>query len=346
MVCVKIFEQRSSQNAVVFLNELKSQSEDGRFHNFCRCNQEDFERLLILIQVKIGKKNTNCREAISPRQKLAVTLRYLATGDSYASLIFFFRISKSAISKIIPEVCQALISSLRDYVQVPQTHQEWLSVAQEFHDKWGFPHCIGAIDGKHCVIQAPVNSGSDYFNYKNNFSIVLLAIVDANYNFIYADVGSQGRISDGGVFRKTEFYSKLQNNKLNLPPDDVLPGSQETAPYVFLADDAFPLQKHIMKPYSGSHEKNSPKRIYNYRVSRARRVVENTFGIMSSVFRILRKPILLKPQHATTVILSCVYLHNFLRKYSISYASNTPVNADEGNNSGAQIMNRCRPLFL
>lgn len=162
-----------------------------------------------------------------------------------------------------------------------------------------------------------------------------MAIVDANYNFIYADVGSQGRISDGGVFRKTEFYSKLQNNKLNLPPDDVLPGSQETAPYVFLADDAFPLQKHIMKPYSGSHEKNSPKRIYNYRVSRARRVVENTFGIMSSVFRILRKPILLKPQHATTVILSCVYLHNFLRKYSISYASNTPINADEGNNSGS-----------
>lgn len=95
----KFLKKRSSQNAVVFLNELKSQSEDGRFHNFCRCNQEDFERLLILIQVKIGKKNTNCREAISPRQKLAVTLRYLATGDSYASLMFFFRISKSAISK-------------------------------------------------------------------------------------------------------------------------------------------------------------------------------------------------------------------------------------------------------
>ncbi|KAJ8884460.1 hypothetical protein PR048_016317 [Dryococelus australis] len=111
--------------------------------------------------------------------------------------------------------------------------------------------------------------------------IVMMAIADANYNFIYVDVGSQGRISDGGVFRRTELYSKLQNGDLDLRPDVVLPGIDENVPYVFLAGDAFPLQRNTMKPYPGTFEKNSPKRIYNHRLCRPRRVIENTSGIMA-----------------------------------------------------------------
>ncbi|XP_037303438.1 protein ALP1-like [Manduca sexta] len=232
--------------------------------------------------------------------------------------MYFTKMSKSTICNAISEVCAAINEALQDYAKTPSTEEEWLSIAQEFNEKWNFPNCIGAVDGKHCVIQAPINSGSYFFNYKSTFSVVLMAIVDANYNFIFADIGCQGRISDGGVFRNTSFYQKLQNNELNLPNDQSLPGRQQNMPFVFVADDAFPLQRHIMKPYPGTHARGSEKRIYNYRLSRARRIVENAFGILSAVFRVLRKPMLLQPDKASLVVITCVYLHNYLMKRKAS----------------------------
>lgn len=163
-------------------------------------------------------------------------------------------------------------------------------------------------------MQAPFNSGSEYFNYKGTFSIVLLAVVDANYKFICVNVGCQGRISDGGVFKNMSFYKKLINNELNLPDDTSLPGRQMPVPYVFVADDAFPLLKHLIKPFSGYQPKGSRERTFNYRVSRARIRVENTFGIIASVFRVLRKPILLQERTASSLVLTCIHLHNFLRR--------------------------------
>lgn len=77
------------------------------------------------------------------------------------------------------------------------TEEMWLNTARRFEERWNFPHCIGAWDGKHIVIQAPPNSGSQFFNYKGTFSIVLLALVDADYKFLAVDVGGFGSNSDG-----------------------------------------------------------------------------------------------------------------------------------------------------
>ncbi len=95
---------------------------------------------------------------------------------------------------------------------MPANEEEWEKISEDFNRKWNFPNCIGAVDGKHVTIQCPDNSGSTFFNYKGHFSIVLMGVVDANYCFIYCNVGCQGRISDGGVFKNTEFSRKLSNN--------------------------------------------------------------------------------------------------------------------------------------
>lgn len=198
------------------------------------------------------------------------------------------------------------------------------------------------MDGKHIILQAPINSGTEYYNYKIFFSIVLFAIVDADYNFIYADVGCQGRISDGGVFKNTALYNKLESRELNIPRPEVLqvPYSMQV-PYYVLGDKAFALSEYTMKPFDGNPVVRSPERVFNYRHSRARRVVENAFGIMTSVFRVLRKPLLVQPEIATKVTLATIYLHIFLHK-STSHGTYTPPGRFDTDNNGDIINGRWR----
>lgn len=89
------------------------------------------------------------------------------------------------------------------------TNEMWKSIADDFNTNWNFPNCIGALDGKHFNTQSPLNSGSLYFNYKKTFSVVLMALVDANYKFTIVNVGSYGKNSDGGIFANSNLGKEL-----------------------------------------------------------------------------------------------------------------------------------------
>lgn len=201
--------------------------------------------------------------------------------------------------------------------QFPDTTNEWLTIADLFDSRWNFPHCLGAIDGKHIVIQNPSNSGSHYFNYKGSYSIVLLAVANANYKIIYLDVGCNGRISDGGVFQNSSLSVGLENGAIDLPVPTPLPQRNKPVPFCFVADDAFAMKHYMMKPYPFQNQP-APNRIFNYRLSRARQVIENVFGIMANKFRVLRKPIALPPDRVTSVVQAVCALHNFLISDSTS----------------------------
>lgn len=121
--------------------------------------------------------------------------------------------------------------------------------AKRFNDLWNFPNCIGALDGKHIVMEAPANSGSLYYNYKGTNSIVLMALADANYKFTYIDVGCNGRISDGGVYNHCDLSKALEEGTLNIPNATPLPNRDTPVPYVIVADDAFALKPYLLKPY-------------------------------------------------------------------------------------------------
>jgi hypothetical protein len=188
---------------------------------------------------------------------------------------------------------------------------QWEEVANKFNEKWNFPHCVGALYGKHIVMQAPSNSGSYYFNYKGTHSIVLMALVDADYKFLFIDVGCNGRISDGGVFGNSKLSGALEENAWEIPPPKALSGRQKDTPYVIVADDAFPIRCNIMKPYPFKGLSGT-ERVFNYRLSRARRIVENAFGILANVFRVFRKPLLIGSDKSVKVVLASCALHNYL----------------------------------
>lgn len=284
------------------------------FRNFLRMDPNTFIYILERVGPRITKKDTFWRKALTPGMKLAITLRYLATGNSYKSLQYSFRVAYNTICNFIPVVCQAIIDEFCPEVMVTPTAPEgWRELAQQFEKRWNLPHCVGAIDGKHVAIKKPQKSGSFYYNYKGFFSIVLLAVVDADYKFIYADVGANGSGSDSGIFNDTELKRRFEDNTIGLPPAEPLANAETPIQYFLVGDDAFALKTWMMKPLP-MRNMNVKERIFNYRVSRARRVVENAFGILAARFRCLLTTIPLHPDRVTTVTMACCVLHNILRQ--------------------------------
>lgn len=156
------------------------------------------------------------------------------------------------------------------------------------------------------------NYGSFYYNYKGFHSLILLAVVDANYNFLYVNVGSNGRANDAAVFNEPSLCEAITKNLFDFPLEDYLPGTNKKVPFVFVADDAFRLTSRMLKPY-GERSANANK-IFNYRLSRARRVVENAFGILANKFQIFQIEIDLEIEKVEKTTLASCALHNFIRK--------------------------------
>lgn len=224
-----------------------------------------------------------------------------------------YRIGLSTISAIVREVCGAIWKTMRHICFPELTEEVFVKSAQQFEMKTQFPLCAAAIDGKHIRTIKPKDSGSLNFNYKNYFSTILLAMCDADYKFLYIDVGSYGKSSDSTIFQNSLLHQKLVNNEIKLPQGCSLTPGSDVLPFVILGDEGFGLSKYIMRPYGG---KFLPliKRVFNYRLSRARRFIECTFGILANKWRIFHRPLNVEQDLAELIIKVCCLLHNFVRE--------------------------------
>ncbi|VDH90223.1 Hypothetical predicted protein [Mytilus galloprovincialis] len=194
----------------------------------------------------------------------------------------------------------------------PSTMDDWKRIAEGFMEKWNFPHALGALDGKHVACKCPPGSGSTYFNYKKFYSIVLLALVDSDYKFIWADIGGRGAASDAQLWNASDLKSAIEDGDLDLPDAEPLPHDTEDIPYFYIGDDAFGLRTFMQKPY-GHRALALEERIFNYRLSRARRVVENAFGILSNRFQVLMSTMQHHPSTIRLIVTTCLVLHNLMR---------------------------------
>lgn len=247
--------------------------------------------------------------------------RFLATGESFISLAYQYRLGHSTVSESVHMTCRAIERQMMAAQFPKPTEQMWRNIATNFWEKWDFPNCIGAIDGKHINIRAPHKSGSLYFNYKKNFSIVLLALVDADCWFVNVQVGDYGRSSDGGTYSSSDLGRGMAAGALQVPADCPLPGSGKhgNMPFTMVGDAAFPSKPYLMKPFAGQR---IPKKwgIYNYRLSRARMVAECAFGILAARWRVLYTRMQMKPENIDSLIMTVCILHNFLHNPSDNQA--------------------------
>ena len=208
-----------------------------------------------------------------------------------------------------------------------------MKISEAFQSRWNFRNCLGAIDGKHIQIRPPPITGSEYFNYKKTFSIILLAIAGPNYECIYADVGSDGRMIDFGVWNSSDLRRKIEDDDLSIPSPTPLPYGCIRTPYA--------LKFYMMKPYP-QKDLTTEKRIYNYRHSRARRISENLFGILANKWRVFQQPLNLSPQKACSITLCALVLHNFLRRSSSKNVYTPPGYVDSFDSQGQLVQGHWR----
>lgn len=134
------------------------------------------------------------------------------------------------------------------------------------------------------------------------------------FRFLAVDFGAPGSESDAAIFAQSSFKKLMDSKKLSFPSNGVL-GNKEV-PHVIVGDEGFPLKSWLLRPYPASGTRdavmNERERTYNYRLSRARRVVENTFGIWASKWRILHTPIDGDMDLIHMIIRVTMILHNFI----------------------------------
>ncbi|XP_053999880.1 uncharacterized protein LOC128887706 [Hylaeus anthracinus] len=256
--------------------------DEERFKTYYRMTKREFYHVLSLVGTKIEKQCTQFEKSIPAEIRLAVYLRY------------------STIGEIVKECCEAIWEILQP-IYIPESKgDQWREIANDFHKKWKYPSCIGALDGKHIQIKCPANTGSLFYNYNGTYSIVLLALVDANYKFILVRVGAFGKSSDEDTFKRSNMGQ---------------------LPYVIVADEAFPLKPYLMRPYSRTAIISDHEKMYNYRHSRARRIVENAFGILAGRWRVFLTTIQTNPETVDKIVLAATCLHNMLRNNTNSISS-------------------------
>ncbi|KAK8770697.1 hypothetical protein V5799_012837 [Amblyomma americanum] len=260
--------RRKQESEYHTLFKVMREQDPELFFKYYRMTPELFDLIHGRVRERLTKMHV-VQEPISSGERLAMTLRYLCSGNAIVDIAKDFRVGLETAREAIHLTLQVLWDDLAPQYMKPPNDQMWRNIADGFWKRWQFPNCLGSVDGKHVQIVAPANSGSLYYNYKGTFSIVLMAVVDSGYLFRLVDVGAPGRISDGGVFKRSPIGRKLHAGLLQLPSHSQLPGSNKTLPFAFIGDEAFQLREDFMRPFPGSRE-DPAERIFNYRLSRAR----------------------------------------------------------------------------
>jgi hypothetical protein len=219
----------------------------------------------------------------------------------------------STVATIAKEVSEAIVEVLwEDSISkyMPNSEDSFRNKIIDMEEMWQFPCCWAAIDGCHIPLKCPaggMEACKEYHNFKNFYSIVLVALVDSHHRFIWGSCGYPGNSHDSIIFQSTKLWSDIKDGDA-LPSVGKTVGAQVVPPLI-VGDSAFPLAPWLMKPYTDAVL--LPKqRYFNYRLSRARMVTEGAYGQLKGRWRVLLRKCESNSTNVRTFALACMVLHN------------------------------------
>ena len=251
-----------------FLTDATSYWSNIEWKQNFRVSRATFHFLCVKLQPYLERHHV-LREPLSVEQRVAIALWRLGTNIEYRTISHLFGVGLSTACVPVHDVCNAIVEHLAaQYISIP-TGQGLQRIVNGFSTKWGFPQCIGAIDGSHIPIIAPKENPLDYYNRKGYHSVVLQALVDHEYKFMDVYVGWPGSVYDARVLANSRLYQKCESGTF-------LPAWQQTLcgtniPLLILGDPAYPLKVWLMKPFSDIGLTRAQKK-FNYQLSRSRAV--------------------------------------------------------------------------
>jgi hypothetical protein len=300
---------------VAFFPEIVGTWDNKYFKENFRVSRDTFHYLCAELGTVLQREHV-VKRPLSVEQRVAMTLWRLGTTVEYRTIAHLFGVGMSTACTVVHEVCAALVDNLSQrYIKIPQG-DGMQQVVDGFLSRWQFPQCAGALDGTHIPILAPADNHTDYFNRKGFHSIVMQALMDYRYRFMDIYIGWPESVHDSRVLTNSDLFAKGQEGTLLPHLSRNINGC--SVPLVILGDPAYPLLPWLMKGYPEGNL-NAKKRNFNYRLSRARFVVENAFGRLKGRWKCLAKRNDTTVQFLSTQVAACCILHNVCEVHGDSF---------------------------
>ena len=228
-------------------------------------------------------------EQIPPEERLGICLPLLGRGGYYYTIAEMVGRGVATVSSILLEVCQVLVEYLwteRISSNMPKSQEDLERKILDMEELWQFPCCWVALNGCHVPIKCPPGGPEtcrEYHNFKNFYSVVLMAMVDSHYRFVWSSCGYPGNSHDAIILRSTNLWNSIQDGLL--PNMAKAVGEVNVSPLI-IADSAFPLRTWLMNPYKNA-VLNPQQRYFIYRLSRGSMVTEGAYGQLKGTWRLL-----------------------------------------------------------